>query len=338
MPKKDNGKLDDDFNIKDAIEFEKNCHKRALYYWNMKVEAGSCKRKIQKFIRDLEQKEKDKKEKTKETFVPKVISINIGAPDGKNYPTPISEDETVKGLNDEFFRLHKSAFSKKQLKAFRWMKGDDDLNEKPRREVGGGRKGESGWKLKDGDSINLMPRGVGGAKRARGSADGRPSKEEKTRNKFLEFQMSVAQISNLGLPDLNANKSFLTQSVSNINKETFENAIREVSVDKAKAIVNFLFTTNNENSRMDFIAKTFLCEEYFNRLDEMEAFTSLLADTGRTMMACIIYKAFVGENSRMSWDNLRTTMVRIIEEKCIAHGRAVAGDFFRYKVRFQLGI
>lgn len=52
------------------------------------------------------------------------------------------------------------------------------------------------------------------------------------------------------------------------------------------------------------------------------------------MMACIIYKAFVGENSRMSWDNLRTTMERVIEEKCVAHGRATSGDHHFSKLCF----
>lgn len=257
--KKDNGKLDDDFNIADVIEFEKICQQRSQYYWNMKVEVGVSKRKIEKFLREQQKKEKPKE--TKPTYEPAVITLNIRLTDGRNFPLRISVDETIKGLRDEFYKNNKKVLTKKAMKDMKWMRGDDDVNSRPRRQVGSGQKDQSGWRLRDGDTITLMPRGQGGGKRGRGSQDGRPSKDDKTRSKFLEFQMGVAQIANLGMPDLNTNKTFLTQSVAGISKDTFENAIREVSVDKAKAIVKFLFSTNNENSRVDFIAKT-LCEDY----------------------------------------------------------------------------
>jgi len=104
-------------------------------------------------------------------------------------------------LRDLLYALYPGVFTKKMLKRLRWMSGDSDLSERPRRELGNGKTCNTGWKLQDGASVKLMERGLGGAgasKRSRSSGVDVKSKEIAMKEVANEIDQACLRFNAMG--------------------------------------------------------------------------------------------------------------------------------------------
>ena len=178
-----------------------NCDRRASYFHKMGVEVGYALRKVERFEKNEAKKAQDALEKSEAMpSEPTLITINA-VWNNKNYPVKIVDTSTQKALRDLLYALYPGVFTKKMLKRLRWMSGDSDLSERPRRELGNGKTGNTGWKLQDGASVKLMERGLGGggaSKRSRSSGVDVKSKEIAMKEVANEIDQACLRFNAMG--------------------------------------------------------------------------------------------------------------------------------------------
>ena len=305
--------------INELNKLHQQALQKATFFWKCKValnkkliKAINTKKKEEKKKREEQEKEAKKEEKKKTVMLTLNIIIT-----GETYTISLPTTATSKDIRDSL-RANFPKFKAKFLKELDYLvAGEMSMKEHARRTL-------AGWGIKDGAVIKTRAPIVGGGKRARSTPT--TSKDEKINAKQLQLQMATAHVLNLGIPDLSLNKQFIQQVTELlISANGIDNVIANLSVEKCKKIQAFIFATNNEASRIDFISK--VCySEFFERIDQTIALTDLFNETARAMTTYAIYKGYLTETSRMSWEGFRMTLEKIIERKQL-EGASAAGTF-----------
>ncbi|CAJ1373892.1 unnamed protein product [Effrenium voratum] len=294
---------------------------RSTYYWKQKV---ALKKILTKAVnarkKELrKQREEQEKQNKTEQVVP-TLTIHVVI-DGKSYALTLNATSTVKDIRDALKVNY--GFTIKRLKKLRYLMNGEDMGLHARREIGSGKTGGTGWKMTNDSIVQTSVVGRGGGKRGRSTTT--ISKEEKINAKQLEMQMSVSHVLNLGIPDMTFNKQFLEQLSNMLSQGNgIDDVLDSLPAEKCKRIQAYIFTTNNETSRFDFIAKICL-DQFFTRISQMSALNDLMTDTAKTTTAYALYKSYLTDASRMSWEGFRMTLDKIIEKKQIEAAQTATG-------------
>eukprot|EP00434_Breviolum_minutum_P044575 symbB.v1.2.039827.t1/scaffold6811.1/size15374/1 len=111
-----------------------------------------------------EKNKKDKEDEPKEEYVPKMLTLNIHF-SASILTIQLSEDLRGKQIRQELRRQYPHIFkSDKMISKFRITYNGEDLSFHPRRCLGSGKGGKSGWGMTDGTSLQMTPTGQGGVK------------------------------------------------------------------------------------------------------------------------------------------------------------------------------
>ena len=316
----------DDARINDVLTKMKV---RSVFYYQKRDELNKCFNKIKKERRDADRALKVKADKDeKKASVPSELTLNARF-SGQTYPITVPRESTLKDIRNYLRMKYPSVFpSDKKFKKFLFSFREKSMNEHPRRTCLALEEGK-GWKMADGDVIDISITGAGGAKRSSSSmieksVGGALGKDDKITKMKMECKLLLLQLSSLGVPDLQKNAPFLEEMSKNLGGNIIPNLIRQAPLDDLKALKNHLNASNNEQSRYDMIAKIFGKTVHEKNL-EMKEFIRITETSLKTFFTASLWASYMGDNAKMSWENYRADVEAQIEA-LIEHRGSTSAD------------
>ena len=303
----------DEENLKVAIAKNMSINK---FYYDLHL---SLKKALRKTIsnRKKQERENKKKEEKQEEALPEDIVLTVRFNE-ETYTVSVPYDCTFRGFRNIITVLFPKVFvSQKMTKGLRYIFKNQDLSEHSRREFGSGKKGSSGWRMSSGDVITILPRGLGGGKRAM-SAKGSQSRDDAIQMLKDEVDMAIFRINshkNMS-PIIDGVVQHVVQLKQSLTNDTFkvDEMLNNLTVKELQRLITAITSNTRPDARFKAVADIVL-GNITNNVVELTKQSELSKKLLTSITQLIFITKMSDDYSNIGWSSFLNSVSESIKTK-----------------------